>query len=87
MEKRRCVINGRNELTGAASHFCFNIDVSYNKRGNIEVDLPKHSLDFVPFFRSKKYVFNRKGECISHPPGKKYKYHNINAELVTINNG
>lgn len=84
MERRRFVLNGRNEQNGAPEHFCFDVEVQYNRRGNIEVELKPHSLSFVPFFRSKKYVFNREGVCISHLPGKKYKYHAVNAELLKV---
>ena len=80
--RKRFVLNGRNEHDGSSQHFCFDFDVKLNRRGNIEVVVEKLSSSFVPFFRSRKYVFNRAGVCISHLPSKKYVYHRVNAELV-----
>lgn len=82
VKRGRFVLNGRNEYDGSRHHFCFDFDVAYNRHGNIEVDVSKLSSSFVPFFASKRYVFNRAGVCISHPPSKNYYYHKVNAELV-----
>lgn len=80
--KRRFVLNGRNEYDGRQSYFCFDFDVKYNRKGNIEVVIDELCPSFVPFFAVRKMIFNRKGVCISHPPGKRYKIHKVNAELV-----
>lgn len=81
--RRRFVLNGRNEYDGSPQRFCFDFDVKYNRYGNIEVNLPENICrSFVQFFRSEKYVFNKAGVCISHPPSNKYKYYKVNAELV-----
>ena len=82
-KRRRFVLNGRNEYSRGPERFCFDFDVKYNRHGHIEVNLPeKICRSFVPFFRSEKYVFNKAGVCISHPPSKNYKQHKVNAELV-----
>lgn len=90
MNRSRFVLAGRNEQSGGLQYFCFDFDVKYNRHGNIEVEVDKElvlsgvnaSPSFVPFFRSSKYVFNRDGVCISHLPGKRYRYSRVNAELV-----
>lgn len=84
MERRRFILNGRNEYDGSPAYFCFDFDVKYNRRGNIEVEVDKIPSYFIPFFSSKKYVFNKYGVCVSHLPSEKYKYHKFNAELVKL---
>lgn len=81
--RKRFVLNGRNEYDGSPQHFCFDFDVKFNRHGNIEVIVEKHERSsFRSFFRGRRYVFNRAGVCISHPPGKRYRFHKVNAELV-----
>jgi hypothetical protein len=80
--RKRIVLNGRNEHNGSPQHFCFDFDVQLNRRGNIEVVVEKFSPSFVPFFRSRRYVFNRDGVCISHLPSKRYRHHLVNSSLV-----
>ena len=82
VKRKRFVLNGRNEYDGRPQHYCFDFDVTYNKHGNIEVETGRKLSSFVPFFVSNRYVFNRSGVCISHPPSKNYRYHKVNAELV-----
>jgi hypothetical protein len=83
VKRKRFVLNGRNEWEKSPQHFCFDFDVSYNRHGNIEVEIGRElGFSFVPFFASQRYVFNRHGVCISHPPGKRYRHHKVNAELV-----
>jgi hypothetical protein len=86
LTRKRIVINGRNEYNGMPQHYCFDFDVPshLNRKGNIEVVVEQLCPSFVPFFQvtNSKFVFNRQGVCISHPPGKRYKYHKVNAELV-----
>lgn len=82
VKRKRFVLNGRNEYDGSKQHYCFDFDVQYNRRGNIEVNVDKVCPSFVAFFSSQRYVFNRAGVCISHPPSKNYYYHKVNAELV-----
>jgi hypothetical protein len=78
------VLNGRNAYGGGRAQFCFDFTVKYNRHGNIEVITPsvRQTPDFVSFLPLGKYVFNRAGVCISHPPSKRYSYHEVNAKLV-----
>jgi|GEM_PF-2149348 len=85
--RKRFVLNGRNEYDGSPQKCCFDFNVVFNRRGNIEVVIGQSaqstlSPSFVLFFRSKRYVFNKAGVCISHQPSKRYKHHTVNAELV-----
>lgn len=80
--KKRIVLNGVNEYNGSPQQFCFDFDVIFNRHGNIAVIVDKVSPSFIPFFRSKLYVFSRDGVCISHLPSKKYKRYTVNALLV-----
>jgi hypothetical protein len=83
MERKRFVLNGRNECDGSPQQFCFDFNIKrYNRHGNIEVFMDKIPSSFVPFCRSTKYVFSPDGVCISHPPSTRYTYFKVNAELV-----
>ena len=82
MSNKRFVLNGRNEYDGGSTHYCFDFPVHFNRRGNIVVVVDDLPLYFVPFPGSKRYVFNRKGVCISHTPSDRYRHHKVNAELV-----
>jgi hypothetical protein len=84
---KRFVLCGLNEYDGSCQYFCQNIELKYNRKGNIVVQLidkeksPPWGWSFVPFFSSRTYIFNRQGVCISHPPSTKYKHHKLNAYL------
>lgn len=83
MPRKRIIINGRNEYDGGSSHYCFDFDCEFNRRGNIEVFVKSVPSSFVSYFPIPiRYVFcRRSGVCISHPPSKRYRHHKVNARL------
>jgi len=78
--RKRFVLSGRNEYDGMPQYFCFDFYITYNRHGNIEVNVARLCGSFVPFSSNQRYVFNRQGKCISHLPGKRDR--KVTAELI-----